>query len=124
MERTRDNGSDDRLDGPVLDTANGQDYYKTNGTPRSWPESCVSRGPSTASCPPSAWGLAGSWGALRPPGADPPRRWSCAPPPRPPSPPVAPAPSTPSMPSPSTSTLPYPPALPAALDAAERRSSH
>src|SRR3989442_11644565 len=68
MERTWDNGSDDCPDGPVLDSANGQDYYKTNGTPRSWPESCVSRGPSTASCLPSAWGLAGSYGADRPRG--------------------------------------------------------
>src|SRR2546427_12106070 len=63
MERTWDNGSDDCPDGPVLDSANGQDYYKTNGTPRSWPESCVSRGPSTVSCLPSAWGLAGTEGA-------------------------------------------------------------
>src|SRR2546425_13360495 len=76
MERTGDNGSDDRLDGPVLDTANGQDYYKTNGTPRLWPESCVSRGPSTASCPPSAWGLAGSWGADRRRGGSPRLHWA------------------------------------------------
>src|SRR2546425_6152302 len=85
MERTRDNGSDDRLDGPVLDTANGQDYYTTDGTPRSWPESCVSRGPSTASCPPSAWGLAGSWGADRRRGAASRLHWSWPEPPRPPS---------------------------------------
>src|SRR3989441_12571829 len=85
MERTRDNGSDDRLDGPVLDSANGQDYYKTNGTPRLWPESCVSRGPSTASCPPSAWGLAGSWGAGRRRGASSRLPWAWPPPPRRPS---------------------------------------
>src|SRR2546428_13867357 len=82
MERTRDNGSDDRLDGPVLDSANGQDYYKTNGTPRLWPESCVSRGPSTASCPPSAWGLAGSWGAGRGRWASPRRHLPLPPAPR------------------------------------------
>src|SRR2546426_1582895 len=76
MEGRGDNGSDDRLDGPVLDSANGQDYYKTNGTPRSWPESCVSRGPSTASCLPSAWGLAGSWGSDRPRGPRWRPRWS------------------------------------------------
>src|SRR3989449_11017734 len=81
MERTWDNGSDDCPDGPVLDSANGQDYYKTNGTPRSWPESCVSRGPSTASCLPSAWGLAGSWGGDRPrgPRSRPPWSWPQAP---------------------------------------------
>src|SRR2546425_5110696 len=84
MERTRDNGSDDRLDGPVLDSANGQDYYKTNGTPRLWPESCVSRGPSTASCPPSAWGLAGSWGSDRRRGGSSRLHWAWPqPPPRP-----------------------------------------
>src|SRR2546428_11774875 len=82
MEGRGDNGSDDRLDGPVLDSANGQDYYKTNGTPRSWPESCVSRGPSTASCLPSAWGLAGSWGGGRPRGARSRPRRALAPPPR------------------------------------------
>src|SRR2546425_5463349 len=85
MERTGDNGSDDRLDGPVLDTANGQDYYTTDGTPRSWPESCVSRGPSTASCPPSAWGLAGSWGADRRRGAASRLHWAWPEPPRRPS---------------------------------------
>src|SRR3989442_4928666 len=92
MERTWDNGSDDCPDGPVLDSANGQDYYKTNGTPRSLPESCVSRGPSTASCLPSAWGLAGTLGAELPPGPRSAAPWSSAralPPPLPP-----PAPST------------------------------
>src|SRR2546422_9921143 len=86
MERTWDNGSDDCPDGPVLDSANGQDYYKTNGTPRSWPESCVSRGPSTASCLPSAWGLAGSWGWDRPRGPRSRPRWAWPQPLRRPSP--------------------------------------
>src|SRR3989442_3292633 len=100
MERTRDNGSDDRLDGTVLDSANGQDYYKTNGTPRLWPESCVSRGPSTASCPPSAWGLAGSWGADPRRGASSPLHWALPQPPRRASPPAGKPPNEPFDPRP------------------------
>src|SRR2546428_10748214 len=106
MEGRGDNGSDDRLDGPVLDSANGQDYYKTNGTPRSWPESCVSRGPSTASCLPSAWGLAGSWGGDPPRGPRSRPRWSWPQPLRPPSRRGGAPPITASTPSPATTTTP------------------
>src|SRR3989442_12403889 len=91
MERTWDNGSDDCPDGPVLDSANGQDYYKTNGTPRSWPESCVSRGPSTAPCLPSAWGLAGSQGSDPPRGPRSGAPCPCPPPPARASPGVRPS---------------------------------
>src|SRR2546425_8727116 len=115
MERTRDNGSDDRLDGPVLDSANGQDYYKTNGTPRLWPESCVSRGPSTASCPPSAWGLAGSWGSDRRRGASSRLHWSWPQPPRRPSRRAGKPPNAPLTPRQDASNHPAPPPPPGAL---------